>query len=120
MRAVGWRIRASLALRLTFRAIPADISFVSIYARDFERGQSQFVTTGTYRRSWLFTCQRFCWTFVETLRQLRQETGSLLLGWVSPFFPAKTAQRFYGRNNASRSRRPCTTRMTHTPGSVMR
>jgi putative transposase len=42
----------------------------------------QFITTSTYRRARLFTCQRFCWTFVETLRQLRQETGFLPLGWV--------------------------------------
>ena len=42
----------------------------------------QFITTSTYRRSRLFTCQRFCWAFVETLRQLRQETGFLLIGWV--------------------------------------
>jgi REP element-mobilizing transposase RayT len=42
----------------------------------------QFITTSTYRRSRLFTCQRFCGIFVETLRQLRQETGFLLIGWV--------------------------------------
>jgi len=42
----------------------------------------QFITTSTYRRSRLFACQRFCWIFVETLRQLRQETGCLLIGWV--------------------------------------
>jgi len=53
-----------------------------IYGRHFEPGQLQFITTSTYRRSRLFTCQRLCWTFVETLRQLRQETGFLLLGWV--------------------------------------
>jgi REP element-mobilizing transposase RayT len=53
-----------------------------IYGRHFEPGQLQFITTSTYRRSRLFTCQRFCWTFVETLRQLRDETGFLLIGWV--------------------------------------
>ncbi len=53
-----------------------------IYGRHFDPGQLQFITTSTYRRSPLFTCQRVCWTFVETLRQVRQETGSLLLGWV--------------------------------------
>jgi REP element-mobilizing transposase RayT len=42
----------------------------------------QFITTSTYRRRRLFTCQRFCWIFVETLHQLRQETGFLLIGWV--------------------------------------
>ena len=53
-----------------------------IYGRHFEPGQLQFITTSTYRRSRLFTCQRFCGIFVETLRQLRQETGFLLIGWV--------------------------------------
>jgi hypothetical protein len=42
----------------------------------------QFITTCTYRRSRLFTCQRFCWIFVETLRELRQETGFLVIVWV--------------------------------------
>jgi len=62
--------------------MPADISGMPIYGRHFEPGQLQFITTSTYRRSRLFTCQRFCWIFVETLRQLRQETGFLLIGWV--------------------------------------
>ena len=62
--------------------MPADIRCMPIYGRHFEPGQWQFITTSTYRRSRLFTCQRFCWTFVETLRQLRQETGFLLIGWV--------------------------------------
>ena len=53
-----------------------------IYGRHFERGQLQFITTSTYRRSRLFTCQRFRWIFVDVLRQLRQETGFLLNGWV--------------------------------------
>ena len=38
--------------------------------------------TSTYRRCRLFTCQRFCWIFVETLRQLRHESGFLVIGWV--------------------------------------
>src|SRR5664279_2579377 len=62
--------------------LPADITFMPIYGRHFEPGQLQFITTSTYRRSRLFTCQRFCWIFVETLRQLRQETGFLVIGWV--------------------------------------
>ena len=41
-----------------------------IYGRHFEPGQLQFITTSTYRRGRLFTCQRFCWIFVETRRQL--------------------------------------------------
>ena len=53
-----------------------------IYGRHFEPGQLQFITTCTYRRSRLFTCQCFCWTFVETLQHIRQETGFLLIGWV--------------------------------------
>jgi putative transposase len=53
-----------------------------IYGRHFEPGQLHFIATSTYRRNRLFTCQRFCWTFVETLRQLRDETGFLLIGWV--------------------------------------
>ena len=53
-----------------------------IYARHFVRGELQFITTSTYRRARLFTCQRFRWIFVEVLRQLRQETGFLLNGWV--------------------------------------
>src|SRR5579872_6203802 len=53
-----------------------------IYGRHFERGQLQFITTSTYRRTRLFTCQRFRWTFVKALLQLRQETGFLLNGWV--------------------------------------
>ena len=53
-----------------------------IYGRHFEPGQLQFITTSTYRRLKLFNSQRFRWVFVEVLRQLRQETGSLLIGWV--------------------------------------
>jgi hypothetical protein len=53
--------------------MPADIACMPIYGRHFEPGQLQFITTSTYRRSRLFTCQRFCWVFVETLRQFRQE-----------------------------------------------
>ena len=62
--------------------MPADIPCMPIYGRHFEPGQLQFITTSTYRRSRLFTCQRFSWIFVETLRQLRQEIGFLLIGWV--------------------------------------
>ena len=53
-----------------------------IYGRQFERGELQFITTSTYRRARLFTCQRFRSIFVAALRQLRQETGFLLSGWV--------------------------------------
>ena len=53
-----------------------------IYGRPFEHGQLQFITTSTYHRSRLFACHTFCWMFVEVLRQLREETGFLLNGWV--------------------------------------
>jgi REP element-mobilizing transposase RayT len=52
------------------------------YGRHFSPGHLQFITTSTYHRCRLFTSQRFCWTFVETLRQVRQETRFLLIGWV--------------------------------------
>jgi len=50
--------------------------------RHFARGELQFLTTRTYRRNRLFTCQRFRAIFVDTLRQLREETRFLLVGWV--------------------------------------
>ena len=65
----GWR-RASSARRFTSLAMSADIPIVPIYARHFAPCQLQFITTGTYRRTRLFTWQMFCWTFVETLRQV--------------------------------------------------
>ena len=77
----GWR-RASPALRLSPRASPADVIIMPIYGRHFEPGQLPFITTSTYRRSRLFACQRFCWTFAETLHRVRQQTGFLLIGWV--------------------------------------
>ena len=58
--------------------MPADIPSVPIHKRHFQPGQLQFITTSTSRRSRLFTCQRFCWIFVETLRQLRQEKAGEL------------------------------------------
>ena len=53
-----------------------------VYRRHFEPGQRQFITTSTYRRLKLFDSDRFRWSFVEVLRQLRQETAFLLIGWV--------------------------------------
>jgi hypothetical protein len=44
----------------------------------------QFITTSTYHRCRLFTCQRLCWTFVDTLRQVRQETGLAGAGRAEP------------------------------------
>lgn len=53
-----------------------------IYGRRYDPGQLQFITTSTYRRTTLFEHDRFGWIFVEVLRQLRRETGFLLIGWV--------------------------------------
>lgn len=53
-----------------------------IYGRHFEPGQLQFITTSTYRRTKLFESEPLRWLFVNVLRQLRQETGFLLVGWV--------------------------------------
>jgi hypothetical protein len=49
---------------------------VPIYGRHFEPGELQFITTSTYRRNGLFTCQRFRCIVVETLRQLCLGHGS--------------------------------------------
>jgi REP element-mobilizing transposase RayT len=48
----------------------------------FAPGQLQFITSSVYRRLKLFESHRLRCEFVETLRQLRQETGFLLIGWV--------------------------------------
>lgn len=53
-----------------------------IYGRHFEPGQLQFITTSAYRRAPLFESEVFRWFFVQILRQLRAETGFLLVGWV--------------------------------------
>jgi hypothetical protein len=70
MRKAGWLAQSepSSAAHVT---VPADIPCRPIYERHFEPGQLQFITTSTYRRSQLFTCQRFCRIFVETVRQPR-------------------------------------------------
>ncbi|MGO9271823.1 MAG: REP-associated tyrosine transposase [Terriglobia bacterium] len=52
------------------------------YGRHFEPGEMQFITTNTYRRLKLSDSDRFRGTFVEVLREVRQETGFLLIGWV--------------------------------------
>ena len=52
------------------------------YGSHFEPGELQFITTSTYRRLKLFLRDRFCCIFVEVLREVRQETGFLLIGWV--------------------------------------
>jgi putative transposase len=52
------------------------------YGRHFEPGELQFITTSTYRRLKLFLRDRFRCIFVEVLREVRQETGFLLIGWV--------------------------------------
>ena len=48
----------------------------------FVPGQLQFITSSVYRRRKLFESPRLRGVFVDTLRQLRQETGFLLIGWV--------------------------------------
>jgi putative transposase len=50
--------------------------------RYFAPGQLQFITSSVYRRLKLFEGHRLRCEFVETLRQLRQEMGFLLIGWV--------------------------------------
>ncbi len=50
--------------------------------RHFDPGQLQFITSSTYRRRKLFESQRFRGDFVEVLRDLRQEMGFRLVGWV--------------------------------------
>ena len=50
--------------------------------RYFAPGQLQFITSSVYRRLKLLESDRHRRDFVETLRQLWQETGFLLIGWV--------------------------------------
>jgi len=50
--------------------------------RYFAPGQLQFITSSVYRRLKLFDSYRLRGVFLDVLRQLRQETGFLLLGWV--------------------------------------
>jgi len=45
----------------------ADIPRMPIYRRHFASDQLQFITTSTYRRSRLFTCQRFLPPLCEIL-----------------------------------------------------
>ena len=47
--------------------------------RQFAPGLLQFLTSSTYRRAKLF--ERFRWSFVEVLGQLRIEMDLLLIGW---------------------------------------
>ena len=50
--------------------------------RYFAPGQLLFITSSVYRRLKLFASHRLRCEFVETLRQLGQEMGFLLIGWV--------------------------------------
>jgi hypothetical protein len=43
--------------------------------RHFAPGQLQFFTSSTFRRAALFESDRFRWSFVEVLGQLRIEMG---------------------------------------------
>jgi hypothetical protein len=69
----GWR-RAQLGVSRMSKT-----AFIMGFSRRyFAPGQLQFVTSSTYRRAKLFDSHRFRCDLVETLRQLRQEKGSLL------------------------------------------
>ena len=52
------------------------------HKRHFAPGQLQFLTSSTYHRGKLIESDRFRWSFVEVLGQLRLEMGFLLIGWV--------------------------------------
>jgi putative transposase len=52
------------------------------YARHFEPGQLQFITTSTYRRVPIFSIPKFPQLFVEALRAARSKFSFLLVGWV--------------------------------------
>ena len=51
------------------------------HKRHFAPGQLQFLTSSTYHRGKLIESDRFRWSFVEVLGQLRIEMAFLLLGW---------------------------------------
>jgi len=55
---------------------------VPTHKRHFAPGQLQFLTSSTYHRAKLFESDRFRWSFVEVLGQLRIEMGFRLIGWV--------------------------------------
>jgi REP element-mobilizing transposase RayT len=55
---------------------------VPVSQRYFAPGQLQFITSSVYCRMKLFDNPRLRGEFVEVLRQLRQEAGFLLMGWV--------------------------------------
>ena len=62
---------------MRYNTLPMPVS-----RRHFSPGQLQFITSSVYRRMKLFDSHRLRADFVEVLRQLRQETGFLLIGWV--------------------------------------
>ena len=62
-------------MRYTAAAMP-------VSRRYFAPGQLQFITSSVYRRRKLFDSSRLRGVFAEVLRQLREETGFLLIGWV--------------------------------------
>ena len=53
--------------------------------RHFAPGQSLFITPGVYRRTRLVESRRLRSSFVEVLRQFRQETGFLLIAHSQSF-----------------------------------
>ncbi len=58
------------------------LPIMPVYRRHFPPGQLQFITTSTDRRTKVFDSERFRRDFVEILRELWQEMGFLLIGWV--------------------------------------
>jgi len=53
-----------------------------LYHRVYSPGELQFITTSTYRRTFLFLADRFRRCFVQRLDEVRQELHFLLIGWV--------------------------------------
>lgn len=76
-----------------------------ISKRHFSPGQLQFISSSVYRRMKLFDSHRLRAGFVEALRQLRQEMGFLLVGWVvmPEHFHLSAKMLFMARKNAGGS-----------------
>jgi hypothetical protein len=55
---------------------------MAVQRSNYELGQLQSITPSTYRRTKLFDGGRFRRSFVQVLRQLRQENAFLLIGGV--------------------------------------
>ena len=53
-----------------------------LYHRHYTPGQSQFITTGVYRRVQLSRSDQLARHFVDVLRELHAEMKFVLIGWV--------------------------------------